>query len=230
MAVDMNHIKQLNERAKVLNDTRSRTLGAVEQAKKEFDKQVAKYQEMFGVTLTAENLQTEYANESTRLEQQATLLQSQVESIESGAYKNQAPVVNTGVTDIQIPVPKQTENLGMPDVQTTAPVEQPAPEPPAPVFAPPQSNTFTQMEAAVVPKDVAPVPAPAPMPIPGAGLNLPGFAASLPQTSAPMSVAQTPELDSQDISEQPFTPPNWGVQQVEGGTSVGGAAPVKFGG
>ena len=193
MSVNLEQVKQMNQRATFLNGERQRILGMKESAKKSYDNAIAMYKERYGVELTDENLQAEYNTVSAMVQQEVEQLGSLIQSIESGEYKNRA------VEQTPVATPQPT---------------QPVQTPPQQTFTQPQADNFAGQQAQVSPFGQ---PTQQPIATPQANVQnvqgtLPSQPANIGQFSAPAFTIPSSQLTqaSEDVSEQAFTPQGWG--------------------
>lgn len=199
MSVDIKMIEQLNAKAKALNSTRERQLGQQEAARTAYEKAVLVYKQKYGVELDDTNLQQEYDNVKNALVAEYEKLNNLVLSIESGEYKNDAPVAvippNPSATAqtaqaSSVQAPQATPAQTTPVQATPAQLSQ---EAIAHTMQATQTQQPPQFGAGVqtVPQDNPVQPNPAPVQNP---------------SSTPAS-----STEGEDISEQPFTPAGWGI-------------------
>lgn len=113
--MEIAHIEQLNKKAQELNYERQRNLGAIEQSKKKYEEGIKAYAEKYGVQLTAETLEAEYAKVKAEVEQKAAELEKQIAYIESGEYKNKPVAEETKTEVVGTDGQPVTANVEMPE-------------------------------------------------------------------------------------------------------------------
>lgn len=97
MQLDVNQIKQSNQKAKQLNDERNRLLGEKASAEKNYNRGLVAYEQKYGVKLASdEDLQNEYNRIKSSLYELAQEQQAQIEAIRSGTGQMQqhAPLID----------------------------------------------------------------------------------------------------------------------------------------
>lgn len=87
MADIIEEIKVLNEKARVLNNQRQQAMGAHKIATENYQSAIRQYAEKYGVNITAENFNQEYATIQVELEKSVANLKQQISDIETGKYK-----------------------------------------------------------------------------------------------------------------------------------------------
>lgn len=87
MADIIEEIKVLNEKARVLNNQRQQAMGAHKIATENYQNAIKQYAEKYGVNITAENFNQEYATIQAELEKSVANLKQQISDIETGKYK-----------------------------------------------------------------------------------------------------------------------------------------------
>ena len=247
--VNLEAIKNLNEVARVKNEERLRLKGAVDEAKKSYDNAVAAYAAKYGVQLDNTNIQAEFNKVSTELSEAYAKLQSDIEYIESGKYKEkavdetvepavEAPIKKTRAKktetvekapEVVVPEVKASEVVA-PVVSASAPtVSIPNMEAPVVNTAPVTNIPLDALDMAakqVVPKapvdDVDDVVEDVVEPAP----------AVVPNTAV-FGTPAVPTVEEEPVEEKPFTPDGWGANKPDLDASLGsllnGAGTIKFG-
>lgn len=123
MTVTVEQVEALNSKAQQLNTQRQRLEGMRDSARQAYDKALFAYKQKYGVQLDDTNLQDEYNTVSQKLQSDFENLNSQVQSIESGAYKTnvQRPSLQESSTSAQ-PAQAPVQTQAQPNV-----AQQPAP-------------------------------------------------------------------------------------------------------
>lgn len=111
MTITIEQVEALNAKAQKLNAERQRLIGVRDSARQAYDKAVFAYGQKYGVALDDSNLQQEYNTVSAKLQADFEALQTQVQFIESGDYKNLSPQPPTLQTPAAPPVATQTAPL-----------------------------------------------------------------------------------------------------------------------
>lgn len=187
---NVEEVERLNKLAGQKNAERQQLIGKRDAAQQAFNQAVAVYAQKYGVTLTAETLQSEYDKVCKETEANYNALSQMIKDIEEGKFKQkvQESVQTVSSVDeqkeetVQTPEPVQTAQ----SVQNTQPVQSASAQPQ--VNTPQQS--FTQPQQSFT----APVN------------NQPTFGGfGMPTAS---------NNADEDISERPVTPGTWGAQNV----------------
>lgn len=251
--INLDAIKKLNEVARQKNEERLRLKGAVDSAKKNYDEAVSAYASKYGVSLDGTNIQEEYNKVSSDLADAYAKLQSDIEYIESGKYKEKATEEVVTPVDEVVEKPKATRGRPPKSATVEAPVvETPVAEAPVveqnvvppvvnsgvsiPDMAAPVTNipldALDMASKQVVPKapvddvedDTTDEVVPVSAPVSNVSFGIP--------TQTPVS-ASAPAVDETPVEEQPFTPDGWGGNKPDLdaslGSFLGSAGTIKFG-
>lgn len=192
---NVEEVERLNKLAGQKNAERQQLIGKRDAAQQAFNQAIAVYAQKYGVTLTAETLQSEYDKVCKETEANYNALSQMIKDIEEGKYKQkvQEPAQTVVSTEEQKEETVQTSE----SVQTAQPVQntqsvqnvQSIPTQPQ-VNTPQPQQSFTQPQQSFT----APVN------------NQPTFGGfGMPTASNNVD---------EDISERPVTPGTWGAQNV----------------
>lgn len=107
--------EKLNSEVARLNNERSKMEGMLESAKSNFERAVQAYSTKYGVTLTAENLQSEYNEVYAKTQGSILDLQEKIESIKRGDYKKSESISFNLEPDVE-PIRAEKEVVKIPDV------------------------------------------------------------------------------------------------------------------
>ena len=200
--INLDAIKKLNEVARQKNEERLRLKGAVDSAKNNYDEAVSAYASKYGVSLDGTNIQDEYYKVSSDLADAYAKLQSDIEYIESGIYKEKATEEVVTPVDEVVEKPKATRGRPPKSATVEAPVvETPVAE--APVVAP------------VVEQNVVP-------PVVNSGVSIPDMAAPVQSTTPVTNIP----LDALDMASKQVVP-KAPVDDVEDDTTDEVVVPVS---
>lgn len=193
---NVEEVERLNKLAGQKNAERQQLIGKRDAAQQAFNQAVAVYAQKYGVTLTAETLQSEYDKVCKETEANYNALSQMIKDIEEGKYKQKvqesaqtvASTEEQKVETVQTPEPVQTAQP-IQTVQNTQPVQNAQSVPTQPQVNTPQQS-FTQPQQSFT----APVN------------NQPTFGGfGMPTAS---------NNADEDISERPVAPGTWGAQNV----------------
>ena len=255
--VNLEAIKNLNEVARVKNEERLRLKGAVDEAKKSYDNAVAAYATKYGVQLDSSNIQAEFDKVSTELSTAYAKLQSDIEYIESGKYKEkaveetvvepavEAPVkrtrtkkAETVVTETVEKVPEVvTPEVKTSDVVTPTPtVNASAPKVAIPVMEAPVVNSTPVTNIPLDALDMASKQVVPKAPVDDVDDVDDAVVESTPAVTPNTAVFGTPAVptvEEEPVEEKPFTPDGWGGNKPDldasFGSILGNAGTIKFG-
>lgn len=234
MAVNVQQVEMLNQKAQRLNSERQKLIGMKESARQSYDKAVFAYQQKYGVHLDDTNLQQEYNAVNTQLQQDYEVLNKLVLSIESGEYKNQAqqsamqstPVAQTNTfqpnasyapptqSNVQAQTQPATQAFGQQAQSPTASPSYNAFGTQASGVATESSNEPIPPKATLSPEALAQVITQTQSQKPAEIPNFENpFGSQTPQQNQSQSGTSTTQQASKqdDVSEQSFTPQGWGM-------------------
>ena len=144
----IDEVKALNSKAKELNAQSERARWEKDRAKKQLTEALTAYNEKYGVSLTADDIKSEYAKVEQEVQVKAEALRGEIAKIERGEYSE-------GVTATPTPMPTPMPT----PIQASTPIQAPTP---TPISTPIQAPTPTPQSPVTPSPTVSPL-SPTPM-------------------------------------------------------------------
>lgn len=105
----LKQIEQLNKEARMLNSQREQMIGKKEMAEKAYNDIVKEYSINYGVNITANNIDDEYAKVEKDVKDSIEQLKSNILAIKTGEYRNKVDVELVAKDSVGVEVIPQAE-------------------------------------------------------------------------------------------------------------------------